>query len=139
MTFFFLNSGRKQGIYYVFLIFYFKGKCQKSNRLLQKKLLISVILNCVHTSKMGLLLHMILHIMPLFIGLAGLHRFMSSLTSSYSVVLMKTEWLQGNFMVADKIYHFFFVCVWKWNDVWQLVRDKMRCLLKWPRQRYTAW
>ena len=52
---------------------------------------------------------MILHITPLFIGLAGLHRFMSSPDPSpYSVVLMKTEWLQGNFMVADKIYHFFF-------------------------------
>ena len=62
----------------------------------------------MHTSKMGLLLHMILHITPLFIGLAGLHRFMSSPDlSPYSAVLMKTEWLQENFMVADKIYHFF--------------------------------
>lgn len=62
----------------------------------------------MHTSKMGLLLHMILHITPLFIGLAELHRFISSPDlSPYSAVLMKTEWLQENFMVADKIYHFF--------------------------------
>lgn len=64
-----------------------------------KNLFMSVIQNYVCTSKVGLLLK----IMPLCIGLAGLHRYKSpSDLSPYSMALIKGEWLQGNFTVADK-------------------------------------
>lgn len=83
--------------------FTFTGKCQKSNRIF-KKLFMSVIQNCLHTSETGLLLQ----IMPLCIGQAELHRFKSSSDiSPYSMVLIKAEWLQGNFTVADKSFWFF--------------------------------